>query len=375
MLRRRPRLPAVPSPPAPAHRRAFRSEAALEAIRWHSLQSRAGAPSSGAGDEAGPASLAIYNYPTFAGAYGALAARRFHQRVRRRLLVLPFSSVEPFRAGDFEDAGFQTCYLLDFIGPKKFAFELSQCVPSVIAFDHRQSTLARIPKLGQCPSNVELHIDTSKSSVRSVFDYFSKKLAGTKYESRICENLFGLEDEERVSNILEYIEDADLRRWQLPNTKEFQTALRDERAKLNCVTNPHVFEQLLQLDVGDLLTRGKSVAHDRVQAAGEFIQMPFKIQLGRGLYGECLAIRADGNSKLSHEIGLELSRRSAAAGLRPIGAVVFMQRGILKVCLRTTDSTTNTANIAKAYGGGGKPSSSSFALRMDEFNTWTSVNS
>ena len=47
-------------------------------------------------------------------------------------------------------------------------------------------------------------------------------------------------------------------------------------------------KQLLQLDVGDLLTRGKSVAHDRVQAAGEFIQKPFKIQLGRGLYGECL---------------------------------------------------------------------------------------
>ena len=52
------------------------------------------------------------------------------------------------------------------------------------------------------------------------------------------------EDEERVSNVLEYIEDADLRRYQLPNTKEFQTALRDERAKLNCVTNPHVFGQV-----------------------------------------------------------------------------------------------------------------------------------
>ena len=47
-------------------------------------------------------------------------------------------------------------------------------------------------------------------------------------------------------------------------------------------------KQLPQLDVGDLLTRGKSVAHDCVQAAGEFIQKPFKIQLGRGLYGECL---------------------------------------------------------------------------------------
>ena len=60
----------------------------------------------------------------------------------------------------------------------------------------------------------------------------------------MCENLLDQEDEERVSNVLEYIEDADLRRYQLPNTKEFQTALRDERAKLNCVTYPHVFGQV-----------------------------------------------------------------------------------------------------------------------------------
>ncbi|XP_062182352.1 uncharacterized protein LOC133886632 isoform X2 [Phragmites australis] len=294
MLRRRPRLPAVPSPPPPALRRAFRSEAALEAIRSRSLSSKTAASSSDA-DQAGPASLALYNYPTFAGAYAALAARLFHCRLRRRLLVLPFSSVEPFRVEDFEDAGFQTCYLLDFIGPKRFAFELSQFVPSVIAFDHRQSTLARISQLlGQCPSNVELHIDTTKSSARAVFDYFSKKLTGTKSDSGMCENLLEQEDEERVSNVLEYIEDADLRRWQLPNTKEFQTALRDERAKLNCVTNPHVFEQLLQLDASDLLTRGKSLAHDRLQAAAEFIHKPFKIQLGRGLYGECLAYRSSG---------------------------------------------------------------------------------
>jgi hypothetical protein len=37
-----------------------------------------------------------------------------------------------------------------------------------------------------------------------------------------------------------------------------------------------------------------------------------------GLFSYYKAIRADGNSKLSHEIGLELSRRSAAAGLRYI---------------------------------------------------------
>lgn len=60
----------------------------------------------------------------------------------------------------------------------------------MIAFDHRQSTLARIPKLGQCPSNVELRIDISEGSARSVFHYFSKKLAGTKSDSVSREKKF-----------------------------------------------------------------------------------------------------------------------------------------------------------------------------------------
>ncbi|TVU26711.1 hypothetical protein EJB05_29270, partial [Eragrostis curvula] len=348
MLRRRPRFSAAPSEPAPALRRAFRSAAALEAIHSHALPSTSSSSLLDADDQAGPASLALYNYPTFAGAYAALAARLFHRRAGAASSSCPSPPSSP-SAEDFKATGFQTCYLLDFVGPNKFAFELARFVPSVIAFDHRQSTLARIPQFGPRPSNVELHIDTTKTSARAVFDYFSKKLAETKSDAGVFDNLLDQEDQERVSNILEYVEDADLRRWQLPNTKEFQTALRDERTKLNCVTNPHVYEQLLQLGVGDLLTRGKSLAHDRLQAATEFLHKPFKIKIGRGSYGECLAIRADGHSELSHEIGLELSRRSAATGLRPIGAV--------------------------AYGGGGKPSSSSFALTMDEFNSWTSVNS
>jgi hypothetical protein len=46
--------------------------------------------------------------------------------------------------------------------------------------------------------------------------------------------------------------------------------------------------QLLQLDVGDLLTREKSRVRGLLQSAGAFIQKPFRIQLGRGSYGECL---------------------------------------------------------------------------------------
>ncbi|KAG8088776.1 hypothetical protein GUJ93_ZPchr0011g28544 [Zizania palustris] len=276
MLRRRLLLRGATTPPVPGLRRAFRSDASLKAIRAQSHSTKTTAAS--ASD--GPMHLALYNYPTFGGAYAALAAHLFHRRLRLRLLLLPFSSVEPFRfpltctfpaflmssclrfffnslwyvlleskidgssrAADFEDAGFETCYLLDFFGPKNFALELSQFIPSVIAFDHRRSTMARISHLGHCPSNLELNIDTTKSSARAVFDYLSKKFTGKKPDSDMCEKLLDQEDEERVLSVLKYIEDADLRKWQLPNTKEFQTALRDERGKLNCVTNPLVFEQ------------------------------------------------------------------------------------------------------------------------------------
>lgn len=81
-----------------------------------------------------------------------------------------------------------------------------------------------------------------------------------------------------------------------------------------------------------------------------------------------------------------------------------MQRNNLKMCLRSTDSDTDTLEVAKvrilifiefilfiltilseifmqvafqflnikAYGGGGSPSSSSFIIRMDEYNQWLS---
>lgn len=60
--------------------------------------------------------------------------------------------------------------------------------------------------------------------------------------------------------------------------------------------------------------------------------------------------------------------------IKPIGAVVYMLRNDLKMCLRSIDSATDTSEVAKAYGGGGSPSSSSFIIRMDEYNQWLSVN-
>ncbi|KAK6241262.1 hypothetical protein QQP08_005968 [Theobroma cacao] len=340
-------------------RRSFRSDAALEAITR-------------AAEEKVP-NVVLYNYPSFSGAFSALFAHLFHSRLSLPCLILPFSSVEPLRVEDFYVDGLDKCYLLDFVGLKGFASKLSQqSMCEVIAFDHRKSALPQI----NCSEDlrVTFNVNLEKSSSIAAYEYFSNKLANMMSFDVKATNLLNSEDRDRVETVLKYIEDADLHRWSITEIKAFRIGLGEWRSKLNCITNPYMYKQLLEISSADVVAKGNLYISSRQIAANKLLDKLFKVRLGRGFYGECLGVRADGNSDLSDEIGKQLSLKSATAGLRPIGAVIYMQRNNLKMCLRSTDSATDTSEVAKAYGGGGCPSSSSFIIRMDEYNQWRSVN-
>lgn len=51
-------------------------------------------------------------------------------------------------------------------------------------------------------------------------------------------------ERERVEFVLKYIEDGDLRWWSLPDSKAFNVGIREWRSKLNCITNPRIYEQV-----------------------------------------------------------------------------------------------------------------------------------
>ncbi|KAK9286303.1 hypothetical protein L1049_014693 [Liquidambar formosana] len=342
--------------------RSFRSNAAIDALTKAS--------------EAKTPNIVFYNYPSFSGAFSALFAHLFHSRLNLPCLILPFSSVEPLRIEDLYVDELEKCYFLDFLGPKGFAVELSRrSMCEVIGFDHRKSVLSHISSTEDCPANLSFHVDLEKSSSSAVYEYFSTKLADMKSTQGEAVSLLDSKDQDRVELVLEYIEDGDLRQWSLPDIRAFNNGLGEWRSKLNCITNPYMYEQLLEISSVDLISKGNSYISSHQNAANKLLNKVFKVRLGRGFYGECLGVRADGNSNLSDEIGKQLSVKSAAAGLRPIGAVIYMQRNNLKVCLRSIDRATDTSEVAKAYGGGGSPSSSSFIIRMDEYNQWLSVNS
>ncbi|KAI7745999.1 hypothetical protein M8C21_026863 [Ambrosia artemisiifolia] len=232
----------------------FRSNAALESL----TKAR----------EERTQNVVLYNYPSFSGAFSALFSHLFHRHLNLPCLILPFSSVEPFRVEDLCIDGLEKCYFLDFLGPKGFAAELSRRTScQVIGFDHRKTTLSDIHLYENGNSNLSLKVNLEKNSSAAAYDYFCAKLSEMKRDN---------------------------------------------------------------------------------------------------------GVRIDGNSNLSDIVAKELSMKSKAAGLRPIGAVIYLQGKNLKMCLRSSDSCTDTSAIAKAYGGGGTPSSSSFIIRMDEYNQWIS---
>ncbi|KAI3774631.1 hypothetical protein L1987_49190 [Smallanthus sonchifolius] len=312
----------------------FRSNAALESLTK--------------AQEERTQNVVLYNYPSFSGAFSALFAHLFHRHLNLPCLILPFSSVAPFRVEDLCIDGLEKCYFVDFLGPKGFAAELSRRTScQVIGFDHRRTTLSDIHLYEGCNSNLSFRVNLEKNSSSAVYDYFCAKLSEIK-----CNNgparLLNTEDQERVEMVLKYIEDGDLRLWTLPDIKEFNIGLSNWLSKLNCITNPHLFEQLMKISVKNLVAHGSAYMASQQRSW------------------------IDGSSNLSDIIGKELSIKSEAASLRPIGAVIYMQGKNLKMCLRSTDSCTDTSVIAKVYGGGGSPSSSSFIIRMDEYNQWIS---
>ncbi|TMX03237.1 hypothetical protein EJD97_017523 [Solanum chilense] len=349
---------SVPSPLI----RCFRSQAALKALAK-------------ASEDKIP-NLILYNYPSFSGAFAALFTHLYHSQLNLPYLVLPFSSVEPFRVEDLCIDGLQNCYFLDFVGPKGFAEELTRRTScQIVGFDHRKSALSKIPLNQSSGGSLTFHVNLEKTSSVAVYEHFSSRLSEIGSNKTDAISLLNSTFQDRVENVLKYIEDGDLHRWSLPDIRAFGIGINQWRSKLNCITNPHMYEQLMGIHTGDLIATGNSHISKRLAAAHKLLDKFFKIRLGRGLYGECLGVRADGDPDLSDEIGKELSKKSASVGLRPIGAVIYLQRKNLKMCLRTVDAATDTSEVAKAYGGGGSPCSSSFIIRMDEYNHWRSVHS
>ena len=55
--------------------------------------------------------------------------------------------------------------------------------------------------------------------------------------------------------LFKYIEDADLWRWQLPDSKQFHAGLGEMRLEYDVTKNPAIFDQLCRLKAADIINK------------------------------------------------------------------------------------------------------------------------
>ncbi|RVW31640.1 hypothetical protein CK203_092702 [Vitis vinifera] len=126
-------------------------------------------------------------------------------------------------------------YLLDFAGPPDFLPQVSPNVPQVTVLDHHKTALQLLQSWN--PSNALKVIDVGRSGATIAFDYFKQRA--------VEEGLLEVAGEfERVRRVFEYVEDGDLWRWGLENSKAFSSGLNDMNLEFDVGLNPSLFDQV-----------------------------------------------------------------------------------------------------------------------------------
>ncbi|KAL8457168.1 hypothetical protein ACS0TY_035131 [Phlomoides rotata] len=320
-------------------------------------------------------SAVLYHYPCPDGAFAALAAHLYFTHSPAATapppLFFPNTVYSPLRAEDLPLNEIDNVYLVDFVGPPGFIQQLSPKVERVVILDHHKTALEMLSSGVSVSGNVTKVIDMDRSGATIAYDYFKERLLGG--DDNGSKNV-ALAELQRVRRLFEYIEDVDLWRWRLPNSKAFSSGLKDLNLEFDVTSNPTLFQQLLSLDLDSVISQGMSSLAHKQRIIDEALEQSYEIALGGGSFGHCLAVNADSLQELRSELGHQLACKSLKMNLRGIGAVVYRvpeleNDSMLKISLRSVNDE-DTTPISQEYGGGGHRSASSFMLNNAEFQRW-----
>uniref|UniRef100_A0A7N2MRV3 Phosphoesterase n=1 Tax=Quercus lobata TaxID=97700 RepID=A0A7N2MRV3_QUELO len=257
-------------------------------------------------------SAILYHYPCPDGAFAALAAHLYFSATSLPALFFPNTVYNPIKPQNLPLHEFEIgdLYLLDFVGPSGFVQQLSSIVDRVVILDHHKTALSETSLL--TTDNVSKVIDMERSGATIAFDYFKDKLINDN--NKHDDGHLGVY--ERVRPLFDYIEDGDLWRWRLLNSKAFSSGLKDLSIEYDVRLNPTLFQQLLGLDVESVITQGMlSLSHKQI-LIDDALNHSYQIALAAGRFGHCLAVDADSISELRSELGHQLATKSRNQNLR-----------------------------------------------------------
>jgi len=292
-------------------------------------------------------------------------------------VYLPYSHSSPEDAKNLKSIpDGDVVYFIDCIGPPGFLGKACARFSKVIVLDHHKTAkeeLDEMKKAGELPVNLEVVMTMDRSGATIAYDYFVAKVEteGRGFHS------FGLPP--NLHKILQYVEDNDLWRHHLENSKVFYAGLGYLKIEYDHTKNRQLFEHLMSVDFDATVELGLSVMVHREEQLVKMLKLSFTVQLKdlSGVEHTCLAAHATSFGYVS-DLGHRLAVLGSIKGLMAMGVVcsVDSEGGKMKISLRslynqvTNPEGVDTTQFSKVYGGGGHTAASGFSMSHRDFNIW-----
>jgi len=309
-----------------------------------------------------------YHYPCADGIVGALGGYLSGEKftfVPLSILESEQSRIDSFAKSLQKD---DEVYIVDFTGGPLFISECCAKAKKVVILDHHKTGQEDLssPQLTTL-SNLETHFDMSRSGATLSRDHFNV--------SSILQSTRSSEDAQRILQLFSYIEDNDLWRHALPDSKLFTAGFQSLGLDFDArKDNGAIFEKILALQVDALIAKGKEVILEQDRVIAEELLSSFAISIphGEGQQLDTLAVVTRFPDYRS-TMGNLLAVKSREQGLSAAGAVVYEEAALgdatFKVSLRSIGDVDTTLT-SKYFNGGGHKNASSFNIEKVVFEQW-----
>jgi len=160
---------------------------------------------------------------------------------------------------------------------------------------------------------------------------------------------------------LRLVEDGDLYRFWLQDSKEFSAGFGSLRLNFDLRINPGLFAELRGLDVHSVIEAGRKGVEGENRKINEEMGRTFIVNVPE-VGVRCLGVRTS------------YPELRSAVGLSPLGIVAYgtpelERKGYIKVSVRAIEGG-DTLTLTEKFGGGGHQAASSCNVLKFKFDNW-----
>lgn len=309
----------------------------------------------------------FYHYPCPDGAFAAFCAHLALSNVRWCPMTV-YSKPEDRLAQAAQAAG-TTAYVLDYTGGPDFLRAVASVAKEVYVLDHHKTAAEDCAGVAESVPNLHLTIDMGRSGAGIARDHFAVK--------GILESKYGADRAAALSLLIDYVEDNDLWRHTLADSKAVALGLGESKIEFDANKNAGLWEQLASLTVPALLASGQAAQarQDAIITAEMATARPMTIPGPHPMTALAVVTQYPDYRSVA---GNTLAALSVKAGHPAIGIIAYTEPGLapgpdgkplIKVSLRSIGEV-DTTPCSKAFGGGGHKNASSFNVAVETFETW-----